>query len=209
MTEIKLPHQLTNWEDRKEVLNSLLATSINKENLKNVWPTAKNFGTLEKYITTFHSGDWNWFFSCFLPDLIQLALRIEELFPDTIQKLVTTKDQPKAILNLNKLQIGCLLSHCFLHSYATSFTFLIILQSTFYRHQIHKLAAIINYLARICSEAKLGSEFLAKSFVSFERRALFSQPEWIASTKPLSTFKVRDSGKNININYYELKLKHC
>lgn len=192
-----LPHQRDDWEPKKDLLMKVKESEITSlDSLNKALFQKNNLRTVEKYLDLFKKDNPDWFINSFLPKLASLALNIETILP-----INPFNQKDLSIVSLNKLEISCLLSHAFF-GFLSKFpgassllSFTTILQSTFFRHQIHKLASIINYFERIFNEIDNPNNQLQNYIVTFERKQLSIFPDLSKSEKKLSEFFVHAEGE--------------
>ena len=205
---IVLPHQTPYWEQVAQILNGI------KDNMTaDIKELTKSFNAINSlyqpnssplYLKTLNKAIITNAEPCSLifqlvPYIAELALRVDQLFPEPIPLLVQGNSRT---LSVTRIQVACILANAFFNTISPQsismqmLTLVDILEIMFFASQISKLTCLIEYFRRIRDhELKGDSEYL-KRVISVERRFLTSvnTPKFRESAQPLSTFKSFPTG---------------
>lgn len=194
------------WNLIKDALKSSIRTSDDFEKVVKVYnpkyATVWNFSALHKLFNHDSSPDEvKFFFDTLLPKIVQLALRLPELFQNPIPLL---KQHTNHSISMTQEQAACLLANAFLCTFPMrnaikqNSEFSSFGEINFNRlfgsegqHVVEKLKCIINYFKRVLHDNPMSTDV-----ITFQRRCINPNYKWEDSQVRLSSIKFLVTSKD-------------
>ena len=148
------------------------------------------FATLRSVMEDKGFMDLSEFFKKTYPSMVQLALRMPELFPSGELDVLKPGESPHCTLTFTREQVGCLLVHMFLCTFSSPpkwnrfWANFGVWYNSKSQPTIAYIKSLLNYFGQIHTIAAPNAP---KETITFHRKNLTSPPDWSSSATPIST----------------------